>query len=127
MKDTEPALRTAPAAPRLGLRENLPQFLLLVGINALVGGMIGQERTVLPLLANRTFGLTAYTATLTFIVAFGAVKAWTGFMIASNEIPADRRVDFDTTVDAMALTAKEMNSKYKETSEGGLAVSVVLC
>jgi len=59
--------------------------------------------------------------------AFGAVKAWTGFMIASNEIPANRRVDFDTTVDAMALTAKEMNSKYKETSEGGLAVSLVLC
>jgi L-serine dehydratase len=59
--------------------------------------------------------------------AFGAVKAWTGFMIASNEIPAHRRLDFDTTVNAMALTAKEMNSKYKETSEGGLAVSVVLC
>jgi L-serine dehydratase len=59
--------------------------------------------------------------------AFGAVKSWTGFMIASNEIPANRRVDFDTTVDAMALTAKEMNSKYKETSEGGLAVSVTLC
>jgi L-serine dehydratase len=59
--------------------------------------------------------------------AFGAVKAWTGFAIASNEIPANRRVDFDTTVSAMALTAKEMNSKYKETSEGGLAVSVVLC
>jgi L-serine dehydratase len=59
--------------------------------------------------------------------AFGAVKAWTGFMIASNEIPSNRRVDFDTTVDAMALTAKEMNSKYKETSEGGLAVSVTLC
>ena len=59
--------------------------------------------------------------------AYGAVKAWTGFLIASNEIPTNRRVDFDTTVDAMALTAKEMNSKYKETSEGGLAVSVVLC
>jgi L-serine dehydratase len=59
--------------------------------------------------------------------AYGAVKAWTGFMIASNEIPAHRRVDFDTTVTAMALTAKEMNSKYKETSEGGLAVSVTLC
>jgi len=59
--------------------------------------------------------------------AFGAVKAWTGFMIASNEIPANRRLDFDTTVNAMALTAKEMNSKYKETSEGGLAVAVVLC
>jgi L-serine dehydratase len=59
--------------------------------------------------------------------AFGAVKAWTGFMIASNEIPANRRLDFDTTVSAMALTAKEMNTKYKETSEGGLAVSVTLC
>ncbi len=59
--------------------------------------------------------------------AYGAVKAWTGFLIASNEIPADRRLDFDTTVNAMALTAKEMNTKYKETSEGGLAVAVVLC
>ena len=59
--------------------------------------------------------------------AFGAVKAWTGYMIASNEIAVDRRVDFDTTVGAMALTAKEMNAKYKETSEGGLAVSLVLC
>ncbi len=59
--------------------------------------------------------------------AFGAVKAWTGFAIASNEIPIHRRVDFDTTVAAMALTAKEMNAKYKETSEGGLAVSVTLC
>jgi len=59
--------------------------------------------------------------------AYGAVKAWTGFMIASNELAADRRLDFDTTVRAMALTAKEMNAKYKETSEGGLAVSVVLC
>jgi L-serine dehydratase len=59
--------------------------------------------------------------------AYGAVKAWTGYSIASNEIPANRRVDFDTTMTAMALTAREMNSKYKETSEGGLAVSLVLC
>ena len=64
---------------QLGLRENLAQFSLLVGVNALVGGMIGQERTVLPLLAKREFGLTAYTATLTFIVAFGGVKAATNF------------------------------------------------
>ncbi len=69
-----------PTAPlRLGLRENLAQFSLLVGVNALVGGMIGQERTVLPLLAEREFGLTAYTATLTFIGAFGLVKAATNF------------------------------------------------
>jgi L-serine dehydratase len=59
--------------------------------------------------------------------AFGAVKAWTGFLMAQNEIPANRRVDLDTVIEAMALTAKEMNSKYKETSEGGMAVSLVLC
>jgi MFS family permease len=64
---------------RLGLRENLAQFSLLVAVNALVGGMIGQERTVLPLLAEDEFGLTAFTATLTFIVAFGTVKAATNF------------------------------------------------
>jgi MFS family permease len=64
---------------RLGLRENLAQFALLIAVNALVGGMIGQERTVLPLLATRTFQLTAFTATLTFIVAFGTVKAATNF------------------------------------------------
>ena len=70
----------APRKPvRLGLRANLPQFVLLVAINALVGGMIGQERTVLPLLAKNVFGLTAFTAALTFIVAFGAVKAATNF------------------------------------------------
>jgi MFS family permease len=64
---------------RLGLRENLAQFLLLVAVNALVGGMIGQERTVLPLLAEGEFGLTKFTAALTFIAAFGIVKAGTNF------------------------------------------------
>lgn len=69
-----------PGAPvRLGLRANLAQFALLVGVNALVGGMIGQERTVLPLLGQRVFHLHAFTAALTFIVAFGAVKAATNF------------------------------------------------
>jgi MFS family permease len=69
----------APAPVRLGLRENLAQFSLLVGVNALVGGMIGQERTVLPLLAEGEFGLTKLTAALTFIAAFGLVKAGTNF------------------------------------------------
>ena len=64
---------------QLGVKENLAQFSILVGVNALVGGMIGQERTVLPLLAKNEFGLTAFTASLTFIVAFGAVKAITNF------------------------------------------------
>src|SRR5688572_18076070 len=74
-----PAAGAAPGGVRLGLAANLAQFSLLVGVNALVGGMIGQERTVLPLLAEREFGLTAYTATFTFILAFGAVKATTNF------------------------------------------------
>ncbi|MFN8628091.1 MAG: L-serine ammonia-lyase [Candidatus Binatia bacterium] len=59
--------------------------------------------------------------------AYGAVKAFTAYCIASEEAPEQRRVDLDTCIAAMALTAKEMNTKYKETSEGGLAVSVVLC
>ena len=63
------------AAVTLGLRANLPQFSLLVAVNALVGGMVGQERTVLPLLAEQVFALTAVTASLTFLVAFGTVKA----------------------------------------------------
>jgi MFS family permease len=78
-----PAPAVAPASRprtvRLGLRENLAQFLLLVGVNALVGGMVGQERTVLPLLAEQVFGLAAVTSALTFILAFGAVKAVTNF------------------------------------------------
>src|ERR1700687_5900020 len=65
---------------RLGFRANLAQFCLLVGVNALVGGMIGQERTVLPLLAQRVFHLRAYTAVLTYIVAFGVVKAITNLV-----------------------------------------------
>jgi len=67
----------APPVVRLGLRENLAQFSLLVAVTALVGGMVGQERTVLPLLAQQTFALTAFTASATFIVAFGATKALT--------------------------------------------------
>ena len=77
---TEPTQSAGRSTPvRLGLRENLAQFLLLVGVNALVGGMIGQERTVLPLLAEEEFGLTAFSSTLTFIAAFGIVKAGTNF------------------------------------------------
>lgn len=64
---------------QLGLKENLAQFSLLVGVNALVGGMIGQERAILPLLAEREFGLTGLTAALTFIIAFGLVKAAANF------------------------------------------------
>ena len=59
--------------------------------------------------------------------AFGAVKAWTAYAIASNEIESRHRIDLDATITALAQTAKDMNSKYKETSEAGLALSVVLC
>ena len=63
----------------LGLRQNAAQFILLVVVNALVGGMLGQERTVLPLLGQEEFGITAYTAGLSFILAFGIAKAATNY------------------------------------------------
>ncbi|WP_332661812.1 MFS transporter [Aeromicrobium sp.] len=65
---------------RLGLRANLAQFSLLVAVNALVGGMLGQERTVLPLLADQEFHLDAYTAGMTYILAFGLAKAATNYL-----------------------------------------------
>jgi MFS family permease len=61
--------------PRLGIRENWPQFSLLVVINACVGGMVGLERTVVPLVATQEFHLTSDTLIFSFIVAFGLVKA----------------------------------------------------
>lgn len=64
-----------PRLPILGLRANLSQFLLLVLVNAFVGAMVGLERTVVPLLGERTFGLASATAGLSFIVSFGIVKA----------------------------------------------------
>ena len=69
------------AAPpiRLGLRENWRQFTLLVVVNAFVGAMVGQERVLLPLLAERDFGLASKTVVLSFIASFGLVKAATNF------------------------------------------------
>ena len=64
---------------RLGLRANLAQFMLLVAVNASVGATLGQERTVVPLLAAQVFGLTALVSGLSFIAAFGLVKAVTNF------------------------------------------------
>lgn len=68
---------SSPDPPRvtLGLRANWEQFTLLVIVNAFVGGMVGLERAVTPLLATRDFGQASRTAALSFIVAFGAVKA----------------------------------------------------
>jgi MFS family permease len=60
---------------RLGLRANAAQFSLLVGLNALVGAMVGLERSVLPLVGEQDFGLSSNVAILAFVVAFGAAKA----------------------------------------------------
>ncbi|TIV02191.1 MAG: MFS transporter, partial [Mesorhizobium sp.] len=60
---------------RLGLRENWPQFVLLVVINAFVGGMVGIERTVVPLIGSEEFHVTSTTLIVSFIVSFGVVKA----------------------------------------------------
>jgi MFS family permease len=62
---------------RLGLRANAAQFSLLLGLNALVGAMVGLERSVLPLVGKRDFHLASNVAILAFVVAFGAVKAVT--------------------------------------------------
>jgi MFS family permease len=65
---------------RLGLRENLAQFSLLVVVNAFVGAMIGMERTILPAIAEEEFHLAAKTAVLSFIVVFGVTKAFTNYL-----------------------------------------------
>ena len=65
---------------RLGLRENVAQFTLLVVVNAFVGAMVGIERSILPLLAEREFQLVARTAILSFIVVFGLTKAITNYI-----------------------------------------------
>jgi MFS family permease len=62
---------------RLGLRENLAQFSLLVPLNAFVGAMVGLERSTLPLIGDADFGLSSSAAVLSFIVAFGLAKALT--------------------------------------------------
>ena len=72
---------------QLGLRANLGQFALLIGVNALVGGMVGQERTILPLLATDVFGIAGVASMLTFLLAFGVTKA--GANLAAGAL-ADR-------------------------------------
>ena len=66
--------------PRLGLRDNLGQFSLLVVVNAFVGAMVGMERTILPAIAEQDFHLAAKTAVLSFIVVFGLTKAATNYL-----------------------------------------------
>jgi MFS family permease len=68
-----------PRVVRLGLRENLGQFALLVVVNAFVGAMAGLERSILPAMAEQEFHLSARTAVLSFIVVFGVAKALTNY------------------------------------------------
>ncbi|MBI4473067.1 MAG: MFS transporter [Acidobacteria bacterium] len=69
-----------PKEPRLGLRQNLGQFALLVLVNGFVGAMVGLERSILPAIAEQEFHLAARAAVLSFIVVFGIVKAFTNYM-----------------------------------------------
>ncbi len=68
------------ASLRLGIRENWLQFSLLVIVNALVGALIGLERSILPALAEQEFGLVARTGILSFIIVFGVSKALTNYV-----------------------------------------------
>src|SRR5688572_3375738 len=65
---------------RLGLRENLGQFSLLIVVNAFVGAMIGLERSILPAIAEAEFQLVAKAAILSFIIVFGVSKALTNYL-----------------------------------------------
>ncbi|CAN5181148.1 MFS transporter [soil metagenome] len=79
MREAVPPPPRAGGTARLGLRENLPQFTLLVIVNAFVGAMIGMERSILPAIAEEEFQLVARTAVLSFIVVFGVAKAVTNY------------------------------------------------
>jgi MFS family permease len=79
------------ASVRLGLRENAAQFSLLVALNALVGGMVGLERSVLPLVGQHDFGLRSKTAILAFVLAFGVAKAVTNLVAGGLAERAGRK------------------------------------
>jgi predicted MFS family arabinose efflux permease len=73
-------IRDSKEEMRLGLKENWRQFSLLVLVNAFVGGMVGLERTVVPLIGAEEFGLVLRTAIFSFIVSFGVVKAFSNLV-----------------------------------------------
>ena len=75
MRETETVSHSAVLPVRLGLKENWQQFSLLVLINAFVGGMVGIERTVVPLIGAEEFGIASKTLVVSFIISFGVVKA----------------------------------------------------
>jgi MFS family permease len=73
---SEPIAQSSGSGVRLGLKENWRQFALLVLINSFVGGMVGIERTVVPLIGSEEFGISSTTIVVSFIVSFGVVKAF---------------------------------------------------
>jgi MFS family permease len=75
MIDAASVSQPAGSTIRLGLKENWRQFALLMLVNAFVGGMVGVERTVVPLIGSEEFGITSTTLVVSFIVSFGVVKA----------------------------------------------------
>jgi len=75
MSEAPSVFESADSRVRLGLRENWRQFALLILINAFVGGMVGIERTVVPLIGSEEFGIASTTIVVSFIVSFGVIKA----------------------------------------------------
>src|SRR3954451_17251258 len=76
---TEAVASVGPAV-RLGLKENWRQFALLVLVNAFVGGMVGLERTVVPLIGSEEFKLASTTVVASFVASFGISKAFTNLV-----------------------------------------------
>ncbi len=75
MSEAPSVSKTEDRPVRLGLKENWQQFALLMLVNAFVGGMVGMERTVVPLIGSEEFGITSTTLVVSFIVSFGVIKA----------------------------------------------------
>jgi MFS family permease len=75
MSEAAPIPQSTSSRVRLGLKENWRQFALLILINAFVGGMVGIERTVVPLIGSEEFGIASTTIVVSFIVSFGVIKA----------------------------------------------------
>jgi MFS family permease len=75
MSEAAPTPKSEDSPVRLGLKENWRQFALLMLVNAFVGGMVGMERTVVPLIGSEEFGITSTTLVVSFIVSFGVIKA----------------------------------------------------
>ncbi|HTO14963.1 MAG TPA: MFS transporter [Edaphocola sp.] len=76
---------------QLGLKENLSQFIILLLVNAFVGGMVGMERSIFPQFANEEFGIFSKSAILSFITAFGFSKAIANYYTGKLANKIDRK------------------------------------